>query len=184
MANGVFNPNVIEKANDIMLGEGAVYVDYGEAGEDIIGATQGGSKVDIGIDIKEIPYDGSYGPTKGLRRYIRFVPKLVVNFLKLTYATFNCGLPTTTTDGTDADGTYKKTVFRLNYESTDVKTNISFKGYKQDGKVCLIKLLNALNIDKVSLEFKGEEVVAQMTYTGFYTYAAPTTPPIEIWDYV
>lgn len=184
MANGVFNPNVVDKSNDILLGEGAVYKDYGEVTELAFGATQGGSKVEIKREIKNVAYDGQYGLTKGLKKFIKYIPKLTINLLKMTYTTFLLGVPCTTTDGTDADGTYKKTVLNIGWASTDVLTNVAFKGYKNDGKICLIKVKNALNIDNINLEFKGEEVVGELVYTGFYTYAAPTTPPIEIWDYV
>ncbi len=39
MPTNVFIPAVPEKANDILLGEGVLYKNYGEAGEAIIGAT-------------------------------------------------------------------------------------------------------------------------------------------------
>lgn len=185
MATNTFSPAVPEKANDLLLGEGILYKNYGEEGEAIIGATRGGSKLEIDRDIPEIKYDGAYGPTKGLRRYERFVAKLVINFLKLTYTNLAYGLPVTVSDGTDADGTYKKIAFDLEISSTDVLTNITFKGQKHDGSYCIIKLENALNIDKIELEFKEkDEVISEMTYTGFYTAAAPTTPPLTIQDEV
>jgi hypothetical protein len=185
MPTNTFNPAVPESANDILLGEGVLYKNYGEAGEAIIGATRGGSKLEIDRDIKEIAYDGAMGPTKGMRRYNRFVAKLVVNFLKLTYTNLAYGIPVTVTDGTDADGTYKKIAFDLDIVAADVLTNITFKGQKLDGEYCIIKVENALNIDNISLEFKEkDEVISEMTYTGFYTAAAPTTPPVVIQDEV
>jgi len=180
-----FSPAVPEKANDILLGEGIVYVNYGEASQAIIGATRGGSKVELERVIKEISYDGSYGPTKELRRYERYVVKLVINLLKLNYTTLCYGVPVTVSDGVDSDGTYKKIAFDLDFEASDVLENITFVGQKQDGLYCIIKVENALNLNNLGFEFKEkDEIVSEMTYTGFYTYAAPTIPPLIIQDEV
>jgi len=185
MATNTFSPAVIDKAKDLFLGEGVLYKDYGEAGQAVIGATRGGSKLEIERAIKDVEYDGSMGPTKGMRRTERFVVKLVVNFLKLTYTNLAYGLNVTVSDGSDQDGTYKKIAFNTTFASTDVLDNITFKGYKADGTYCIIKVEKALNIDNIGLEFKEkDEVVSEMTYTGFYTYSAPTTPPLKIQEEV
>jgi len=181
MATNVFNPAVPEKANDILLGEGELYKDYGLAGSALIGATRGGSKLEIEWIKKEIEYDGAMGPTKGMRRTERFVPKLMINFLKLNYTNFAYGLNVTVSDGTDQDGTYKETAFNTSFAAADVLDNITYKGYTADNDYYIIKVLNALNIDNISLEFKEkDEVVSEMTYTGFYSYLTPTTPPLVI----
>ena len=71
---------------------------------------------------------------------------------------------------------YKKIAFNTSFASTDVLTNITFKGYKANGDYCVIRIDNAMNINDISMEFKSkDEVVSEMTYTGFYTYAAPST---------
>jgi len=185
MGVNTFEPAVPQSAKDIMLGEGVLYVDYGEIGEAVIGATRGGSKVEIERTIKTVDYDGAMGATKGMRRTERFVVTLVVNFLKLTYTNFVYGLNATTADGTDGDGTYKKITFDTTFASTDMLTNITFKGYKANGKYCIITITNALDIGNVGIEFKEkDEVVTERTYTGFYTYAAPTTPPLTIQEEV
>jgi len=185
MAVGVFSPSSIATANDIFLGEGVVYKNYGVAGTAVLGATAGGSKLELDRKIKDIKYDGAYGSTRGLRRYETYECKLMINFLKMTYTNLAYGLPLTVSDGADADGTFKKIVFDLEIASTDVLTNVAFVGQKHDGKQVLIILNNALNIDKINLDFKEkDEVTSEMTYTGFYTFAAPTIPPLEIWDYI
>lgn len=185
MPTNTFSPAVIHKAKDLLLGEGVLYYNYGEVSEAVIGATRGGTKLEIEWNKKEVDYDGSMGPTKGMRRTERFVAKLVVNFLKLTYTNLAYGLNVTVSDGSDQDGTYKKISFDTTFASTDVMTNITFKGYKADGTYCIIKLENAMNIDNIGLEFKEkDEVVSEMTYTGFYTYAAPTTPHLKIQEEV
>lgn len=181
MSTNTFSPAVIHKAKDVLLGEGLVYKDYGESGQALIGATRGGSKLEIERAIKEMEYDGSMGPTKGMRRTERFVAKLMINFLKITYVNLAYGLNVTISDGSDVDGTYKKIAFDTDFDANDVLDNVTFKGYKADGTYCIIKVTKALNIDSIGLEFKEkDEVVSEMTYTGFYTYLAPTTAPLVI----
>jgi len=174
----------IPNAQDILLGEGVVYKDYGEGTSAVIGATRGGSRLSVEKPVRVIAYDGSYGPTKNMRRIEMYIVKLIINFLKLTYTNLVYGLSMTVSDGTDQDGTYKKMNFDLEIAAADVLTNVTFKGQKHSGEVTLIKVLNALNISPIKWEFKSkDEIVSEMTYTGFYFAATPTVPPLEIWDY-
>ena len=184
MSTGVFSPAAIEKSKYILLQEGIVYGNYGTDNYEI-GCTRGGSKFTLDRVIKEINYDGAYGPVKTMRRCTQCTGKLDINFLKLTYTNLAYGLNMDVSDGTDKDGTYKSYDFRLNWEDTDVLTNIAFKGQKQDGTVCIIIINNALNVGNISLAFtEKDEVIAPMTYQGFYSYSTPTTVPVEIWDYI
>lgn len=72
-------------ANDIGLGECKIYGNYELPDQHIIGATRGGVKATIERAIREMPYDGSYGPTKGLRRYDKFISKVELQALCLKY---------------------------------------------------------------------------------------------------
>lgn len=176
MANiNKIDPAVIEKVKDLLLGEGIVYKNYGEVGEAIIGATRGGSKLEIEKEIKEIEFDGSLGATKGMRRPSKFIVRLIINFLKINYVNLAYGVNVTVTDGSDALGTYKKITFNTSFASTDVLTNITFKGYKASGEYCVIRLDNAFNMNDISFEFKEkDEIISEMTYTSFYKYLTPS----------
>lgn len=181
MSTNVFSPAVPEKAKDILLGEGAAYKNLDEDGEALIGATRGGSRLEMDWVKGTMEYDGAIGPTQGMRRSHRLVPKLIINFLKLSYINLAYGLNVTISDGADEDGTYKKISFDTDFASTDVLTNVGFKGYKASGEYCKCKVENALNIDSITLEFnEKDEVVGEITYTGFYPYATPTIPPMKI----
>lgn len=184
MATGVFSPAPIEKSKYIWLNEGIIYGNYGSDNYQI-GVTRGGSVFLLTKMIKEIIYDGAYGPVKGLRRCTKCEGTLNINFLKLNYENIAYGNSITIADGTDKDGTYKEYQFRLNYESTDVLTNLVYKGSKHDGTDCIIYIYNALNIggQKFTMMEKNELVSPQM-YKGFYAYATPTTVPVEIFDYI
>jgi len=181
MPTNTFSPAVIDKAKDILLGEGVLYYNYGEVSQAVIGATRGGSKLNIDWTKRDVNFDGALGSTKGMRRTDKLIASLVIKFLKFNYTMLQYGLNVTVSDVTDQDGTFKKISFDTGFASTDVMTNIAFKGYKADGTYCLIIIKNSLNIDNIGLEFKEkDEVVNEMTYTGFYAYSTPTTPPILI----
>lgn len=183
MATNSFVPVPIDKAKDLLLGEGTLYIDYDEVSEAPIGATRGGTTFEIERSIKEVEYDASMGATKSMRRYERCIARLVINFLKLTYTNLAYGLNVTVSDGSDVDGTYKKISFDTDINSTDVLTNLTFYGKKANGKYCLIKLLNVFNTGNISFEWKSkDELVGEMTYTACYAYATPSTPPFEIWE--
>lgn len=179
MGINTFSPVVPEKAKDILLTEGVLYKDFGEAGQAIIGATQGGSTLEIDWTKKIVEHDGMLGPAKGMRKTEMFFSKLTINFLKVTYVNMAYGLNVLVEDGSDADGTFKKLTFKTSFSSTDVLDNVTYVGYKADGSYCHIKLLNALNIDPISFVFKEKSsVIPPMIYTGFYPYSTPTTPPL------
>lgn len=179
MSSGLVTP-VVPNANDVLLGEGTTYINYGEAGEAIIGATQGGSKFEIEKKTINVKVDGAYGDIKGLKRIDVFIPKLIINFLKLNYTTLGYGVPSTVT----TTSTYKEFAFRLNIEATDILKNVAFIGQKHDGKACKIIVENCLNDGNIALAFKEKvEVVSEMQFTGHYLYAYPVLPPFSVRDY-
>jgi len=176
----VVNP-VVPNAEDILLGEGVYYRDFGESGEEIVGATRGGSTIKIDGSIKEIEFDGAYGKVENMRRTERNVPMFVINFLKMNADTLNLATTTDKVTGTDEIGSYTEVQIRLEIKPTDVLTNLTFVGYKASGEFCRAKLYNVLNISPIQLEFKDkDEVVSEMTYTGFYFNDAPTVLPLDI----
>ena len=182
MANGVFSPNNVDLASDIVSGECAVYANYYTTPV-LLGATSGGSKLDITKPTIDCKYDGSYGKTKGLRRYDKVDTKITVNYLRIDYINLAYGIPITVSDGTDQDGTYKEIQFDIEYAASDVLSDLSLVGQRWDGKACVVKLDNALCVDKIELDFKEKDYLsAQIIYTGFYGYSTPTTPPIHLLD--
>jgi len=179
MPKGVFTPEV-PTDNDIVMGECILYADYGEASQVVIGATRDGSKYDEERVIRKMPFDGAYGPVKGLRRYERRVPRLTVNFLKLSYGSLY-GFPGLTV--TDR-GNYHEIAFDLEIADADYLINIAAVGQKLDGKGVIIIIHNPLNDGNLSLDFKEkDEVVGEQQFTGHYAAATPTVCPVEIYDY-
>lgn len=183
MPNGVFTPVAPDKMNNIMLGEGVTYKNF-QTDPEIIGATRGGSQLDIERVIRDLPVDGLMGSTKGVKRYDTCIPKLTINYLSITTDILSMGIPMDITEKTDADGTYDEIAFSFEISPLDVLDDIAFKGQKFTGEDCVIILENAYNMDSYSLNFNSkDEVVASMIYTGFYADDDPITPPVMIFDY-
>jgi len=74
-----------ETLQSLILDAGVVYLNYGDTtNERILGATEGGNTFTVEREIREIPFDGMKGKTKGARRIIREDAKLTVNLKELT----------------------------------------------------------------------------------------------------
>ena len=181
MAEGVVTPTVPAK-NDILLGEGVIRYNYTSGGGTVLGATRGGSSLKIERTIKEIAYDGAFGPTKGLRRKTIVVPRLIVKNLKLNYTTIPLmfGSSFTVSD----EGDYHKIIEDMDMADADYLTDITFVGQKLDGKACIIIVYNALGDGNIEFAFsEKDEVVPETTFTGHYATGTPTTIPYELRDY-
>lgn len=77
-------------SNDVIMGEFKAYANYGLPTQTLLGATRDGCKVDIERDIKEINFDGAYGPTLDsdgvpLVRYNELIGRITLKNLYLKY---------------------------------------------------------------------------------------------------
>lgn len=80
-------------ATRYLIGPGKLYIDYGESGQRLLGATSGGSTFEPGITTALVKADGAYGPVKGLRRIVRVEPKMTVNLLEQTKTNLLLAIP-------------------------------------------------------------------------------------------
>ncbi len=166
MPKGVVTPTV-PAANDIVLGECKVYGNYGLTTETELGATQGGVKADFERVIKEIKFDGAYGPVKGLRRYETFNITLTVE--SLTLKSFNekiiANMETTDTwasqDWDETGGTYA------------AETTTKLIG-NQSAKATLTTTVHGIHAvfaaDKNLNVFDNAEVSGTSDYIGIHLY--------------
>ena len=70
----------------ITFGPGEVYIDYGQAGERKLGATDGGTDWNVDRTIREIAVDGVIAAVKGLERVEWVEGTLTVNLKDITAA--------------------------------------------------------------------------------------------------
>jgi|GEM_PF-2710263 len=178
MSTGVFVPRT-PNAREIFLGEGAVWANYTSSAV-LLGATQGGSKFNIDKKVINPKVDGIYGNVRGIQRVDIFIPHLIINFLKINYTLLGYGLPSTVVD----QGDYHEFSFDLNFEASDVLTDVTFVGQKHTGQLVKISVFNALNVGDIEMDFKEKgEVTTELDYRGCYAAATPTVPPFEYFEY-
>lgn len=162
----------------LIFGAGAVYRDYGEPGENLIGATRGGATFNVEREDREVEVDGAKGPIKGLRRIISHSATLEVTFLEMTRDLFlDLTLGTATSDGTHDTITPAN-----NIKDSDYFTNIALVGNvsgSSDEVVLLLK--NGLPGNEWDIE-TGDEDEGQLsvTFESHYDPSSLDTPPYEI----
>jgi hypothetical protein len=73
-----------ETPKRFVIDSGAVYKDYGLAGETLLGATRDGNTFTLNQEIRNMPVDGARGKVKGHDRPINVEPVIVANFVEMT----------------------------------------------------------------------------------------------------
>lgn len=70
--------------SNFVIDAGAVYVNYGEVNERLLGATRGGNTFTVEAEMREMEIDGVRQAVKGTKRIISVVASITVNLLELT----------------------------------------------------------------------------------------------------
>jgi hypothetical protein len=162
------------------IDSGAVYVDYGEGGEALLGATRGGNSFAIEQEIKQMEVDGARGPVKGGARIVNVVAKITANFVELDHTLLSYMLVgSTLTDNT----TYQTLNRALDIEDTDYFTNVAIvgelAGNDSQAIVCYVK--NPIATGNFEAGFNDkDEMVIPVEFTGSFTPADLDTEPWEI----
>jgi hypothetical protein len=174
MAFTVITPN----PTDVLRGEGILYKNKGLAGEVLVGALDGETKFQVDRQVKDVPYNGSYGRTKDLVFKSKIQPKLTIKLITLNYtsmAQVYSGL--TVTD----EGGYHKIVESTDILPSDYWNNAVYAGQRMDGKYFQIWMYNVIGVDKIEQGFKTDDtVVSDVDLYACFDRATPTTPPYEV----
>jgi hypothetical protein len=126
----------IPVANDVIMGEFKAYANYGLPTQTLLGATRDGCKVDIERTIKELAFDGAYGPTLDsdgvpLVRYEKLISRITLNNLYLKYFNRKVIADMETTDTWESNnwggdgGTYAAESTIINSGSQSAKCSIA-----------------------------------------------------------
>lgn len=156
----------------LVIDSGAVYKNYGLAGETLLGATRGGNTFTIEQEIRQMEVDGAKGPVKGDKRIIRVSPQIKANFIEISKDILQLALP-----GADVanfpstgDKTHDEVTRALQIALGDYVDNIAIVGEcagSTGAVVCGIK--NALANGNLELGFAdGDESVIAITFTGHF----------------
>mgnify|MGYP001014075690 FL=1 len=126
---------------------GAVYKNYGETNESLIGATRDGSTFTLEREIREMPVDGAKGPVKGSRRITKVAVKITAKFVEFTTDIIKMAIPgTTSTDYPELEPTHDEIRAALQIALTDYIDNIALVGEKSGTNEPMIFLIeNALS---------------------------------------
>jgi len=168
--------NTVER---FLLDEGAVYLDYGEGTEQLLGATRGGNRFEIEQDIREMPVAGAKGPVKGGRRVIRAVARIVANMVELTTDSLIQALP-----GADSSSitSYDSIERDREIALTDYLVNVAILGTVSGSANPAIFLITLpIGAGNLTLGLTwGDEAVQELTFEASYDPAALDTEPWEI----
>lgn len=168
--------------NNLIIDSGAVYLDYGESGEVLLGATRGGNTFSITTEYREMEFDGSRGPVVGGRRITRVDTKLTANIVEFSPELIQYALP----GSTETDNTTYMTIARaLQLATTDHHTNVAIVGESSGAPsvpvVC--RVLNPIVDGGFEMAFADkDETVLTLEFSGHFTVAAFDTEPWSI-DY-
>jgi len=170
-----------------VIDSGAVYKNWGEAGEALIGATRGGNSFKIETEQRQMEVDGSIGDVKGDKRIIRVTATITANFVELSKALFLLANPgATAADYPATEGKTHDLITRArDILTSDYVTNVAIVGnstYSATGYI-IVKLANALADGNLELGFTDrEESVIPVTFKAHFDPASLGTEPWSIYN--
>ena len=77
---------------NLVIDSGAVYKNYGEAGEALLGATRGGNTFTVEQEVRNMEVDGAKGPVKGFRRITNVTASITANFVEFSKEVLNLAM--------------------------------------------------------------------------------------------
>lgn len=162
----------------LVLDSGALYRNYGETDEQLIGATRGGATFTVEREDREIEVDGTRGPVIGLKRTVRHTAMLEMTLIEVSEQTF-----LDLTRGTSvSDGTHLEISPDNSIVSGDYYTNVALVAeINNESDPIIIKLLNALVAQEwdISTEDQDEGEIS-VTFEAHYSVSAINDPPYRI----
>lgn len=173
-----------ETVNRFILDAGALYVNYGETDERILGATRGGNTFAVEQDVRTIEIDGSPGPLKGARRVVETITRLTANLIEMTADNFELALAgAVATAYPDATATTHQSIRRTrNIQYGDYLKNIALVGKisgSTENIVCIA--YNPLADGNLELGTEDrEEATLEVQFTGHFDPDDLDTEPWEI----
>lgn len=162
--------------DDVILGDGVLYKNYGLGSQREVGACSGDSKFTVTRKFAHIDYNGMYGDTLDKKRIIQVMPILTVNMLSLSPTNLaDCFAGLAVADNT----TYYEVTDTLTIGSSNYWTNLTFIGESKSGKDIWVQMDNVLgDSEKIEMVFKTDShVITDIQFTAHYGTTTPTTAP-------
>lgn len=166
---------------NIMLGAGTIHKGLKLEGgvwnfeESLIGATSGGSKVDILPVFTDIDVDGALVKTKGLTVKTGETATMEVNFVEMTPEILAMCVIGDSKASTDYQG-FNEITSRARIGENDYIENLAYVGKKTDGTPIIIIFAYAICTSGLSVEGKNKEAGV---FKGTFECVADTTPEAD-----
>lgn len=147
---------------EIQIDYGLVYIDYGEAGERLLGPTRGGATFEATQEIRDIEFDGRNGKTKDMQHIDFINAMLTVASLATSEDDLAVMVPWLTESGLAGSKIYTAGPDLIGMvPSADYLTNVTVFGKKTGGDYVKITLYHAMNEAPFNIAAvpKGEGIV-------------------------
>ena len=131
--------------------------------ESIMGATNGGSSIEITPEIYDVPLDGKLVKAKETNVKTGETATMTINFAEVTKDILKAAV--IGTNGTSADSAYDLIESKPKIETGDYLDNIAFVGKTLDGRNVIVIMDNALCTSGFKSEGKNKEAT-----TSAYTF--------------
>lgn len=167
--------------SSFILDAGAVYLNYGERNQMILGATEGGNLFGIDQDFRHMSFDTlNNSELAGSHRLTNSVPKIIANFIEINYRLLNIAMP-------GSDITFNSGATMINRAirkllNNDYVKNIAIVA-EHGGTGCYIvfKILNAITVENLEIPFEdSNESVIEVTFAGCFSETNYDDEPWQI----
>lgn len=168
----------------IVIDSAAIYVNYGEDDERLLGATEGGATFLLEQTIRMPEIDGLPGPLAGTRRVTNVVAQITTQLMELTTENLLLCITGATAADSEEVTPLHEVITRASYVFADTLhvTNIAVVGRVSGTNtpiVCMIK--NAIADGNVEIGFvDDDEAKPEITFTGHFTADDLENEPWEI----
>jgi hypothetical protein len=170
-----------------IIDAGAVYKNWGESSEVLLGATRGGNSFKIETELRQMEVDGAIGPVKGGKRITNVVATITANFVEVSKALFLLANPAATAADYPATGTKTHDLISraADLATTDYITNIAIVGMStySSTNFVVVKLLNVLADGNIEIGFNDkDESVLPVTFTAHFDPSLLSQEPWQIYN--
>lgn len=153
---------------NLLIDSGAVYINYGETNERLLGATRGGNTFLVEQEVRKMEFDGMRGEMVGSHRMLGSIPKITANIVEFSWQTIVDILAGSTK--ANISGTH----YRITREiktllSSDYFTNVCIVGEctASDSNLVICGIKNAVQLENVEFGFADkDESVVTVTFSG------------------
>lgn len=176
-----------ETVNHFLVDEGVVYLNWGEAAQQVLGATRDGNTFTVEQDVREIPIAGSRGPLKGARRVVSSRAMLTVNLMEFTPENLEIALAGTESEDWSESGsgdpTHKRMGRNRRIALSDYITNVTLVGeISGSTQPAAFMVKNALADGNLTVNMTDQnEAVIELNFTGHFTPGEDFDEPWEIY---